>query len=66
MPVQALALESPILRQFAEGLEAPLRQIDEEWRGELTLFGGEGRKVLICRTTPLPSQRAQRSYRLVR
>ncbi|MBT3048054.1 MAG: PAS domain-containing protein, partial [Candidatus Thiodiazotropha sp. (ex Clathrolucina costata)] len=52
LPVQALALESPILRQFAEGLEAPLRQVDKEWRGELTLYGGEGRKVLICRSTP--------------
>ncbi|MEW8505522.1 MAG: ATP-binding protein [Candidatus Thiodiazotropha sp.] len=52
LPVQSLALESPILRQFVEGLEAPLRQVDKEWRGELTLYGGEGRKVLICRSTP--------------
>ncbi len=52
LPVKALVQESPILRQFAEGLEAPLNQVDEEWRGELTLYGGEGRKVLICRTTP--------------
>ncbi|MEW8586556.1 MAG: ATP-binding protein, partial [Candidatus Thiodiazotropha sp.] len=52
LPLQALALESPILRQFVEGLEAPLRQVDKEWRGELTLYGGEGRKVLICRSTP--------------
>jgi nitrogen fixation/metabolism regulation signal transduction histidine kinase len=51
-PVQRLALASPVLRQFAEGLQAPLQQTREEWRGELTLFGGEGRKVLICRTTP--------------
>jgi nitrogen fixation/metabolism regulation signal transduction histidine kinase len=51
-PVQTLALASPVLRQFAEGLQAPLRQTGEEWRGELTLFGGEGRKVLICRATP--------------
>jgi PAS domain S-box-containing protein len=51
-PVQTLALTSPVLRQFAEGLQAPLRQSQEEWRGELTLFGGEGRKVLICRATP--------------
>ncbi|MBT2987449.1 MAG: HAMP domain-containing protein [Candidatus Thiodiazotropha sp. (ex Ctena orbiculata)] len=52
LPLQALALESPILRQFVEGLEAPLRQVDKEWRGELILYGGEGRKVLICRSTP--------------
>ncbi|MCG8054218.1 MAG: ATP-binding protein [Candidatus Thiodiazotropha endolucinida] len=44
--------DSPILRQFADGLEAPLGEMEKEWRGELTLFGGEGRKVLICRTTP--------------
>jgi nitrogen fixation/metabolism regulation signal transduction histidine kinase len=50
--VQSLGQESPILRQFAEGLEQPLLQLEQEWRGELTLFGGEGRKVLICRTTP--------------
>ncbi|MEJ2609958.1 MAG: ATP-binding protein [Candidatus Thiodiazotropha sp.] len=50
--VTSLGLDSPLLRQFAEGLEAPLRQIEQEWRGELTLFGGEGRQVLICRTTP--------------
>ena len=50
--VSTLGQDSPILRQFAEGLEEPLRQIEQEWRGELTLFGGEGRKVLICRTTP--------------
>ncbi|PVV26758.1 MAG: two-component sensor histidine kinase [gamma proteobacterium symbiont of Ctena orbiculata] len=62
MPVQALALESPILRQFAEGLEAPLRQIDEEWRGELTLFGGEGRKVLICRTTPFAQPNGRKGH----
>jgi nitrogen fixation/metabolism regulation signal transduction histidine kinase len=51
-PVQNLALASPVLRQFAEGLQVPLRQAQNEWRGELTLFGGEGRKVLICRSTP--------------
>jgi nitrogen fixation/metabolism regulation signal transduction histidine kinase len=51
-PVQNLALASPVLRQFAEGLQAPLRQTGKEWRGELTLFGGEGRKALICRATP--------------
>ena len=47
-----LGQNSPILRQFAEGLEAPLREIETEWRGELTLLGSEGRKVIICRTTP--------------
>jgi nitrogen fixation/metabolism regulation signal transduction histidine kinase len=62
MPVQALALESPILRQFVEGLEAPLREADKEWRGELTLYGGEGRKVLICRTTPFAQPNGRKGH----
>ncbi|MCU7843545.1 MAG: HAMP domain-containing protein [Candidatus Thiodiazotropha sp. (ex Monitilora ramsayi)] len=51
-PVHSLASVSPILRQFVEGLHASLSETQKEWRGELTLFGGEGRKVLICRSTP--------------
>jgi nitrogen fixation/metabolism regulation signal transduction histidine kinase len=62
LPVQALALESPILRQFAEGLEAPLREADKEWRGELTLYGGEGRKVLTCRTTPFAQPNGRKGH----
>ncbi|RLJ19034.1 two-component sensor histidine kinase [bacterium endosymbiont of Escarpia laminata] len=50
--LQELALESPVLRQFVEILQTPLLNPDEEWKGEVTLFGGEGRKVLICRSTP--------------
>jgi nitrogen fixation/metabolism regulation signal transduction histidine kinase len=61
-PVQALAHETPILRQFVEGLEGPLRQADEEWRGELTLYGGEGRKVLICRTTPFAQPNGRKGH----
>ena len=61
-PVQHLAQASPVLRQFADGLEEPLRQSDTEWRGELTLFGGEGRKVLICRSTPFSQSEGQRGH----
>ena len=61
-PVGGLAHASPVLRQFAEGLQEPLGQTDEEWRGELTLFGGEGRKVLICRTTPFSQPEGPRGH----
>lgn len=61
-PVTNFALNSPVLRQFAEGLQAPLRQSQEEWRGELTLFGGEGRKVLICRATPFSQADGPRGH----
>jgi nitrogen fixation/metabolism regulation signal transduction histidine kinase len=61
-PVQNLALASPVLRQFVEGLQAPLCQTGKEWRGELTLFGGEGRKVLICRATPFAQPDGQSGH----
>ncbi len=64
-PVQNLALASPVLRQFAEGLQAPLRQTQGEWRGELTLFGGEGRKVLICRATHFSQSGGPRGHIVV-
>jgi PAS domain S-box-containing protein len=61
-PVQSLALATPVLRQFVDGMEEPLRQTEAEWRGELTLFGGEGRKVLTCRTTPFSQSEGPRGH----
>lgn len=39
---------SPWVETVQEHLEAP-----EEWRTEITLFGGEGRRILLCRGSPL-------------
>jgi nitrogen fixation/metabolism regulation signal transduction histidine kinase len=61
-PVQTLALNSPVLRQFVEGLQSPLRQTQEESRGELALFGGEGRKMLIYRATPFSQPDGPRGH----
>jgi len=60
--LQALALRSSVLRQFVDALREPLREAYEEWRGELTLYGGEGRKVLICRTTPFAQPNGRKGH----
>ena len=54
-PFVALAQESPQLAQFVETLVAPIRDTTAEWREEITLYGGEGRQVLLCRISPLPA-----------
>jgi nitrogen fixation/metabolism regulation signal transduction histidine kinase len=54
-PFAALGQASPQLAQFVETLAAPLRNTSAEWREEITLYGGEGRQVLLCRISPLPA-----------
>jgi nitrogen fixation/metabolism regulation signal transduction histidine kinase len=54
-PFAALGQASPQLAQFAETLAAPLCDAATEWREEITLYGGEGRQVLLCRISPLPA-----------
>ncbi|WP_275098623.1 sensor histidine kinase [Sedimenticola hydrogenitrophicus] len=49
----ALAEVSPRLRQFIEAVRGPVEQEQRDWRGQITLIGGEGRQVLLCRGTPL-------------
>lgn len=51
--VDALALASPRLRQFIEAVRDPVEQEQRDWRGQITLIGGEGHQVLLCRGTPL-------------
>jgi nitrogen fixation/metabolism regulation signal transduction histidine kinase len=52
-PLDALAEASPSLRQFVDLLEAALRDNGSEWREEVSLYGGDGRQILLCRSTPL-------------
>ncbi|WP_428610070.1 ATP-binding protein [Sedimenticola sp.] len=51
--VDALSLVSPRLRQFIEAIREPVERERRDWRGQITLIGGEGRQVLLCRGTPL-------------
>jgi len=54
-PFAALGRESPQLAQFVDTLAGPIADGGGEWREEITLYGGEGRQVLLCRVSPLPA-----------
>jgi len=54
-PISLNALEQahPRLAHWAETLRRRIED-GQEWREEITLFGNEGRQVLMCRGSPLP------------
>jgi len=54
-PISLAALEQahPRLTHWAETLRRRIED-GQEWREEITLFGNEGRQVLMCRGSPLP------------
>lgn len=56
--IEELEYEHPRLSRW---IEAVRQHIDatQDWRAEVTLFGGEGRQVLMCRGSPLPERGAQ-------
>ena len=43
----------PLLRQFLAAVDDAIGEERRPWRAELTLHGGDGRRVLLCRGTPL-------------
>jgi nitrogen fixation/metabolism regulation signal transduction histidine kinase len=46
-----LETEHERLRPLTQSLHIPIRA-SCEWRDEITLFGNEGRQILLCRSTP--------------
>lgn len=56
-PLYQLGVEYPGLQSFVEAIEPPLAQRHGEWRNEVALFTGEGRKVLLCSVSPLAMSR---------
>ena len=60
-PLDTLAACSQQLGQLVEVIRAPITESAEEWRQEVTLYGSEGRQVLLCRSTPLMSPEDGRS-----
>ncbi|MDJ0805713.1 MAG: ATP-binding protein, partial [Gammaproteobacteria bacterium] len=62
LQLNSLASESTVLKQFIDGLYEPLMETEQEWRGELTLYGSSGRKVLTCRTTPFAQPNGRKGH----
>jgi nitrogen fixation/metabolism regulation signal transduction histidine kinase len=57
-----MAVKSSVLRQLVDDLRQPLMETQQEWRGELTLYGTGGRKVLICRVTPFAQPNGRKGH----
>jgi len=58
-PLAELGMASPKTQQFVDAITDALRDPVREWREEVILYGGEGRQVLMCRSTPF-AQAGQR------
>src|SRR5262245_30330105 len=55
-PLGSLGPQEGLLGQFSEFARARLAAGDGEWREQLTLASGSGRRVLMCACTPLPAE----------
>jgi nitrogen fixation/metabolism regulation signal transduction histidine kinase len=55
-PLGSLGPPDSLLGQFSEAARARLAAGDDEWREQLTLASGSGRRVLMCACTPLPGE----------
>ena len=53
-PLQNIVDEHAQIQQFADIIQPHLEDKEQEWRDEATLFGTEGRQILMCRGTSLP------------
>ncbi len=51
--LELLAEVSQPLSQFVDSIKGAVEADLRDWREQVTLFGGEGRQVLLCRGTPL-------------
>ena len=55
-PLASLGPPDSLLGQFSESARARLAAGDVEWREQMTLASGSGRRVLMCACTPLPGE----------
>ena len=60
-PLEMLVEAAPHLRQFVANLELALADTGHEWREEITPPGDEGRRTLLCRSTPLAGVQSART-----
>ncbi|ESQ15922.1 MAG: HAMP domain-containing protein [Thiohalocapsa sp. PB-PSB1] len=58
LSLEALEAAHPRLTHWGETVRRRIKA-GQEWREEVTLIGNEGRQVLMCRGSPLPSTGAQ-------
>ncbi len=60
-PRDELVAAGPLLRQFLDSVADAIGEERQSWRAELTLYSSDGRRVLLCRGTPLAQPGGQPS-----
>lgn len=54
-PMSSLGEQIPHLNRFVDALNPYFSDTQQEWRTEITIFGPNGRQILMCRGTALPA-----------
>jgi len=54
-PMSSLGEQSPHLNRFVDALNPYFSDTQQEWRTEITIFGPNGRQILMCRGAALPA-----------
>jgi nitrogen fixation/metabolism regulation signal transduction histidine kinase len=53
------------VQRFLDEIDTQLRQQQDEWQTQITIFGTAGRKVLMCRGVKLPQESGMRGGQVV-
>ncbi|WP_018953632.1 sensor histidine kinase [Thioalkalivibrio sulfidiphilus] len=53
------------VQRFLDEIDTQLRQQQDEWQAQITVFGAAGRKVLMCRGVKLPPESGMRGGQVV-
>ena len=59
--LSALGRQTPQAQQFVAAVCAHIEHDAQEWRDEISLYGADGRQVLLCRGTPLAEPEGEAS-----
>lgn len=65
LSLQQLAAQYPILEPLVETIAHQLNREHGAWQAEVTLFGPNGRQVLICRGSPLRGESGQQGEHVI-
>jgi nitrogen fixation/metabolism regulation signal transduction histidine kinase len=58
-PIERLQQASPQMEHLVDSLMRPLSAPDQDWREEITLFGPDGRQVLMCRVARMSAEEGE-------
>jgi nitrogen fixation/metabolism regulation signal transduction histidine kinase len=63
--LESLVADNPMLDEFLQALQQPMRSPDIDWREQVVVHGEAGRRVLMCACTKLPAENGDPGGRVV-